>query len=60
MNEVKEKISTLIKEEKEKLFEYLKRIINNEFKFEKPEIYSHHKCNSTSIVKLGKYNNMQN
>lgn len=59
MDEVKEKISTLSKEEKEELFEYLKRMINNEFKFEETEIHSCHKCNSTSIVKLGKYNNMQ-
>ena len=34
-------------------------MINNEFKFEEAKIYNCHKCNSTSIVKLGKYNNVQ-
>lgn len=33
-------------------------MINNEFKFEENEIHSCHKCNSTSIIKLGKCNNI--
>ena len=59
MDDIKIVIDNLSEKDKKELYEYLKNIINTEFEFEEKEVHSCHKCNSTEIVKLGKYNSMQ-
>ena len=59
MDEVKEIIKNLSKDDKNEIYEYLKQIINEEFKFNEEEVNFCYKCHSTEIVKLGKYNSMQ-
>lgn len=59
MNDIKELIANLTKEEKFQLMEYLKFVVNEEIKNPKEDVCECYKCNSHQIVKLGTYDNMQ-
>ena len=61
MTDIKTEILELTKEQKYELFDYLKRIINEEFDDCNCdcEVFECYKCHSNKIVKLGTYNGMQ-
>lgn len=59
MEDIKNAIINLTKEEKYKLLEFLKNIINNEFENNDYEVHECYKCHCNKIVKLGTYNGMQ-
>lgn len=59
MNDIKELIANLTKEEKFQLMEYLKFVVNEEIENPEEDVCECYKCNSHQIVKLGIYDNMQ-
>ena len=55
MNDIKELIANLTKEEKFQLMEYLKFVVNEEIENPEEDVCECYKCNSHQIVKLGIY-----
>ena len=59
VEDVKEIILKLTEQEKEELFDYLKKIINEEFEDYEASVCECPKCGSRQILKNGTYNGMQ-
>ena len=59
MEDVKEIILKLTEQEKEELFDYLKKIINEEFEDYEASVCECPKCGSRQILKNGTYNGIQ-